>query len=117
MTLEGPTARLTIYLGAADLSGPRHDEIIRRAHEAGLVAAIVQHAPQPDLDAGAPRTILLSHPASVTVTILDTEPRLRAFVRQLDDVSDAGMTVRLEGVDVRSEVAAQLGAQRGAPTP
>ena len=116
MTLEDPAARLTIYLGAADLSGPRHDQIIRRAHEAGLVAAIVQHAPQPDFDTGAPRTILLSHPASVTVTILDTEPKLQAFVRELDDLSDAGITMRLEGVDVRSEVSAPLGAQRSAPT-
>ena len=111
MTLEGPAARLTIYLGAADLSGPRHDEIIRRAHEAGLLAATVQHAPQPDLDAGAPRTILLSHPASVTVTIVDNEPKLRAFVHQLDDVREAGMAMRLEGADGLSEVGAPLGAQ------
>jgi PII-like signaling protein len=114
MTLEGPAARLTIYLGAADLSGPRYDEIIRRAHEAGLVAAIVQHAPQPDLDAGAPRTIVLSHPASVTVTILDSEPKLQAFVRQLDDVRDAGMTMRIEGPDDWSDVGAALGSQRRA---
>jgi len=114
MTLEGPAARLTIYLGAADLSGPRHDEIIRRAHEVGLVAAIVQHAPQPDLDAGTPRTIVLSHPASVTVTILDSEPKLQAFVRQLDDVRDAGMTMRLEGPDDWPEVGIPLGSQRRA---
>jgi PII-like signaling protein len=112
MTLEDPTARLTIYLGAADLSGPRHDDIVRRAHEAGLAAAIVQHAPQPELETGAPRTILLSHPASVTVTILDTEPKLRAFVRELDDLNDAGITMRLEGVDVRSQVGAPQRAAR-----
>ena len=110
MTLEGRAARLTIYLGAADVSGPRHDEIVRRAHEGGLVAAIVQHAPQPAPDAGAPRTIFLSHPASVTVTILDSEPKLRAFVRRLDDVRQAGMTMLIEGAEGWSEVDAPLGA-------
>jgi len=108
MTIEGLVARLTIYLGAADRTGtrPLPEDIVRRAHAAGLAAATVNRTPQ-DED-GVPRTISLSHPASVTVTILGTEPKLRAFLRQLDDLRDAGATMLLEGADEFDVASSQL---------
>lgn len=109
MTVEGLVARLTIYLGAADRAGsrPAPEDIVRRAHEAGLAAATVNRTPQ-EGEAGVPRTISLSHPASVTVTILSTEPKLRAFLRQLDDLRDAGATMLLEGADEFDVASTQL---------
>ncbi len=108
--MDGLVARLTIYLGAADLTGkrPAPEEIVSRAHAAGLAGATVSHAPQPDVEAGAPRTISLSHPASVTVTILGIEPALRAFLGQLDDLREAGATMRLDGADELHEASTQL---------
>jgi uncharacterized protein len=111
--MDGLVARLTIYLGAADRTGtrPAPEEIIGRAHAAGLPGATVSHAPQQDVDAGAPRTISLSHPAAVTVTILGTEPALRAFVEQLDDLREAGATMLLEGANELDEASTQLTGQ------
>lgn len=108
--MAGLVARLTIYLGAADRIGmrPAPEEIVGRAHAAGLAGATVSRAPQPDVEAGAPRTISLSHPASVTVTILGTEPALRAFLGQLDDLREAGATMLLEGADESHEASTQL---------
>ena len=108
--MDGLVARLTIYLGAADLTGkrPAPEEVVSRAHAAGLAGATVSHAPQPDVEAGAPRTISLSHPASVTVTILGSEPALRAFLGQIDDLRAAGATMLLEGADELHEASTQL---------
>jgi PII-like signaling protein len=111
--MDGLVARLTIYLGAADRTGtrPAPEEIIGRAHAAGLPGGTVSRAPQADVEAGAPRTISLSHPASVTVTILGTEPALRAFLEQLDDLREAGATMQLEGVDQLHEASTHLSGQ------
>jgi|GEM_PF-2273425 uncharacterized protein len=110
MTVEGLVARLTIYLGAADRTGsrPSPDDIIRRAHVAGLTAATVSRTPQDEVEAGTQRTISLSHPASVTVTILGTESKLRAFLRDLDDLRDVGATMLLEGADEFDDASTQL---------
>ncbi|MDQ1484324.1 MAG: uncharacterized protein QOJ62_17 [Actinomycetota bacterium] len=109
MTPDNAAARLTIYLGAADLTGvrPAPDEIIRRAHAAGLVGAMVTRALPVPADGTRTRTISLSDPASVIVTILDREDRLRLFLQQLDDVRAAGASMQLEGVDDRDEVGVQ----------
>lgn len=113
MTVEGLVARLTIYLGDADRTGtrPPPEDIVRRAHAAGLAAATVNRTPQDEGENGAPRTISLSHPATVTVTILSTEPKLRAFLRQLDDLRDAGATMLLEGADEFDVASTQLTGQ------
>jgi uncharacterized protein len=111
--MDGLVARLTIYLGAADRTGkrPAPEEVVGRAHAAGLAGATVTHAPQPDVEAGVPRTISLSHPGSVTVTILGAEPALRAFSEQLDDLREAGATTLLEGADEMHEAGTRLTGQ------
>jgi uncharacterized protein len=108
--MDGLVARLTIYLGAADRTGkrPAPEDVVGRAHAAGLAGATVTRAPQSDPDAERPRTISLSHPASVTVTILGTEPALRGFLEQLDDLRQAGATMLLEGADELHEANTQL---------
>ena len=101
MGTDASVARLTIYLGAADRTGqrPAPEDVVARAHAAGLTGATVARAPQPDVEAAVPRTISLSHPASVTVTVLGTEPALREFLEQLDDLRAAGATMLLEGAE------------------
>jgi uncharacterized protein len=108
--MDGLVARLTIYLGAADRTGtrPAPEEVVSRAHAAGLAGATVTRAPQPDPDAEGSRTISLSHPASVSVTVLGTEPALRAFLEQLDDLREAGATTMLEGADDLHEAGTRL---------
>ena len=103
-------ARLTIYLGAADRTGVRlmPEEVILRAHTAGLTGATVSRAPQLEVEGDGPRTISLSHPASVTVTILASETLLRTFLASLDDLREAGATMLLEGADELHEANTQL---------
>jgi PII-like signaling protein len=110
MTVDDVVARLTIYLGAADRTGIRlmPEEVILRAHRAGLTGATVSRAPQLDVDGNGPRTISLSHPAAVTVTILASEPLLRTFLASLDDLREAGATMLLEGADEMHEANTQL---------
>jgi uncharacterized protein len=110
MTSDSSIARLTIYLGAADRAGvrPAPEDIVRRAHAAGLAAATLTRLSQDEPTDGSRRTISLSHPASVTVTILDSEPKLQTFLRQLDDLRNAGATMLLEGADEYSEASTQL---------
>ena len=110
MTADGLVARLTIYLGAADRTGKRlaPDDVVRRAHAAGLTGATVSRASQLDGGTDRPRTISLSHPAAVTVTILGTEPTLRTFLAGLDDLRDAGASMVLEGADEWHEANTQL---------
>lgn len=110
MTVDGLVARLTIYLGAADRTGKRlaPEDVVRRAHAAGLTGATVSRASQLDGDTDGPRTISLSHPAAVIVTILGTEPTLRTFLAGLDDLREAGATMLLEGADELHEANTQL---------
>ena len=110
MVLDDSVARLTIYLGAADRTGARvmPEEIILRAHRAGLTGATVSRAQQLDVSGDGPRTISLSHPAAVTVTILAAERQLRTFLASIDDLRDAGATMLLEGADELHEANTQL---------
>ncbi len=111
MTVDGVVARLTIYLGAADRTGVRlaPEDVVHRAHAAGLTGATISRASQVDEDDDGPRTISLSHPAAVTVTILGTEPLLRTFLAGLDDLREAGATMLLEGADELHEASTQYG--------
>jgi PII-like signaling protein len=113
MTADDVVARLTIYLGAADRTGKRlaPEDVVRRAHAAGLTGATVSRASQVDDENDGPRTISLSHPAAVTVTIFGSEPTLRTFLAGLDDLREAGATMLLEGADELHEASTQLSGQ------
>jgi len=110
MAIDDSVARLTIYLGAADRTGARvmPEEIILRAHAAGIAGATVSRASQLEVEGDGPRTISLSHPAAVTVTVLASEPVLRTFLAGLDDFREAGATMLLEGADELHEANTQL---------
>jgi PII-like signaling protein len=110
MAVDDVVARLTIYLGAADRTGARvmPEEVILRAHAAGITGATVSRASQLDVDGDGRRTIFLSHPAAVTVTILASEPVLRTFLAGLDDFREAGATMLFEGADEFHEANTQL---------
>jgi PII-like signaling protein len=110
MAVDDVVARLTIYLGAADRTGIRlvPEEVILRAHAAGLTGATVSRGSQLDVEGDGPRTISLSHPAAVTVTILSSETLLRTFLASLDDLRAAGATMLLEGAEELHEANTQL---------
>jgi len=104
MKAPGSAVLLRIYTDEHALVGDRSliDVLIRRARDAGLAGATVLrgrkgfgesahiHAHRPfDLDDNLP----------VVVEFVDEEPKLRAFVGQLADLSDIGL-ITFEKVDV-----------------
>ena len=99
MTLQpGPAARLTIYL---KMNAHWHrrsvrNEIVERAHAAGLAGASVFHG-----DEGfgrserihTPHLLSLNGELPCTVVIVDEEQKLRAFLPQVEEVLDEGVAL------------------------
>lgn len=98
MRLRGPAMRLTIFVDETDRWNhhPVHAEITRRAHEAGLAGASVLHGIE---GYGASTLIHKNHLLTlgdklpVAVVIVDTEPAIRAFLPQLDEVVEEGLVI------------------------
>lgn len=96
--------RLTIFVGADDRwqHRPLHDEIVRRAHEAGLAGATVlpgcEGYGRSDL-VHTTRLLSLAEDLPVMVIIVDAEERVRGFLPRLDDLITDGM-VLLDEVEV-----------------
>jgi PII-like signaling protein len=102
--LQGPAQRLTVIVGESDTVGhhPLYTEIVHRAHTAGLVGASVFRGIE---GFGASslihtsRLLSLSEDLPIAVVIIDTAPRVRAFLPQLDDIVTEGL-VTLEDCEV-----------------
>ncbi|MFD5160671.1 DUF190 domain-containing protein [Streptomyces hawaiiensis] len=105
--MTGPTARalrLTVFLGESDTwhHKPLYSEIVHRAHAAGLAGASVFRGIE---GFGASslihtaRLLSLSEDLPIAVVIVDTEPRVRAFLPRLDDIVTGGL-VTLENCEV-----------------
>ncbi|WP_410569786.1 DUF190 domain-containing protein [Amycolatopsis sp. cmx-4-61] len=102
--MEGPATRLTIYLGEDDHwhHKPLYHEIVRRARDAGLAGASVLRGVE---GYGASslihttRILSLSEDLPVVIVIIDEEPKLRAFLPQLDELIGEGL-VTLDQVEV-----------------
>jgi PII-like signaling protein len=104
MTTSHGACRLSIYLGNADthkhkaLSG----EIVHRAHRAGLAGATTLQGIQ---GYGHSSTIhstphwSLTDRTPITVHIIDTAEKIRAFLPMLDDLADECLIV-CDEVDV-----------------
>ncbi len=90
--LTGRALRLTVFVGENDTwhHKPLYSEIVHRAHAAGLAGASVFRGIE---GFGASslihtsRLLSLSEDLPVAVVIVDTEPRVRAFLPQLDELS------------------------------
>jgi PII-like signaling protein len=102
--LTGRALRLTVFVGENDTwhHKPLYSEIVHRAHEAGLAGASVFRGVE---GFGASslihtsRLLSLSEDLPVAVVIVDTEPRVRAFLPQLDELVTEGL-VTLDDCEV-----------------
>ncbi|MFJ8596742.1 DUF190 domain-containing protein [Streptomyces sp. NPDC093598] len=102
--LTGSALRLTVFIGESDTwhHKPLYSEIVHRAHAAGLAGASVFRGIE---GFGASslihtsRLLSLSEDLPIAVVIVDTEPRVRAFLAQLDDIVTEGL-VTLEDCEV-----------------
>ncbi|MET9525030.1 DUF190 domain-containing protein [Streptomyces coeruleorubidus] len=102
--LTGRALRLTVFVGENDTwhHKPLYSEIVHRAHAAGLAGASVFRGVE---GFGASslihtsRLLSLSEDLPVAVVIVDTEPRVRAFLPQLDELVTGGL-VTLDDCEV-----------------
>ncbi|MBP2706890.1 DUF190 domain-containing protein [Microbispora sp. RL4-1S] len=113
MRLSGAAQRLTVLVGESDQyrHRPLYTEIVHRAHRMGLAGASVFRGIE---GFGASslihtsRLLSLSEDLPVAVVIVDAEPRITAFVAELDELVTEGLVI----VD---EVRVHRYVGRGAP--
>lgn len=104
MTQWQQRCRLSVYLGNADIARHRSisGEILNRAHRAGLAGAVTVQGVE-----GFGRSAKIHHQpvwtlvdrTPITVHIVDTEDRIRAFLPQLTEFADSCLIV-FDRVDV-----------------
>ncbi|MCU7727712.1 DUF190 domain-containing protein [Actinoplanes sp. KI2] len=104
MKIEGPAARLTIFLGEDDTwhHKPLYHEIVSRAHHAGLAGASVLRGIEgygASSRIHTSRLLSLSEDLPLAVIIVDQEDRIRAFLPQLDELVTEGLVI-LDPVEV-----------------
>jgi len=104
MTPQDSALRLTIYIGEADQwhHRPLYSEIIHRAHAAGLAGATAFRGFEgfgASHHIHTTRLLSMSEHLPVSVVIVDTEDRVRAFLPQLDELIEEGMAI-LDPVEV-----------------
>ena len=104
MTPEDSVLRLTIYIGEADQwhHRPLYSEIIHRAHAAGLAGAAAFRGFEgfgASHHIHTTRLLSVSEHLPVSVVIVDTEDRIRAFMPQLDELIGAGLAI-IDSVEV-----------------
>jgi PII-like signaling protein len=104
MTPEDSVLRLTVYISEADQwhHRPLYSEIIHRAHDAGLAGATAFRGFEgfgASHHIHTTRMLSVSEHLPVSVVIVDTEDRIRAFLPQLDELIQRGM-VTLDPVEV-----------------
>jgi PII-like signaling protein len=90
--------RLTVFIGEADQwhHKPLYTEIIHRAHAAGLAGAAAFRGFEgfgASHHIHTTRMLSVSEHLPVTVVIVDTEDRIRAFLPQLDEIVERGLVV------------------------
>ncbi|MCK8437189.1 DUF190 domain-containing protein [Streptomyces sp. D2-8] len=102
--LTGRALRLTVFIGESDTwhHKPLYSEIVHRAHTAGLAGASVFRGIEGFGGSSlihTSRLLSLSEDLPVAVVIVDTEPRVRAFLPQLDELVTEGL-VTLDDCEV-----------------
>ncbi|OUC92422.1 DUF190 domain-containing protein [Streptosporangium minutum] len=96
MRLHGPALRLTILVCENDIwhHKPLYYEIVHRAHGSGLAGASVMRGIEgygASCRIHTARILSLSDELPVTITIIDSEERIRAFLPQLDELMTEGL--------------------------
>lgn len=109
MSLSGAALRLTVLIGESDRVGrtPAYVEIVTRAHAAGLAGASVFRGIEGfgrTNHVHTTRLLSLADDLPVTIVIVDTEDKVRAFLPHLADLVTGGL-VMVEPVEVVAYVA------------
>jgi hypothetical protein len=104
MKLNGPSMRLTIFVGESDQwrHHPVYTEIVHRAHAAGLAGASVMRGIEgfgASSHIHTTRILSLSEDLPVAIVIVDTAERIEAFLPQLDELIKEGLVI-LDPVNV-----------------
>ncbi|MBL7500154.1 DUF190 domain-containing protein [Frankia sp. CNm7] len=111
--LTGRALRLTVFIGESDQwhHRPLASEIVHRAHRSGLAGASVFHGVEgfgASSVVHTTRLLSLSEDLPVAVVIVDDEPRIRAFLPQLDELVREGLVI-LDEVEVIRYVGREAG--------
>jgi PII-like signaling protein len=104
MTLQGTALRLTVLIGEADQfhRRPLYTEIVHRAHQAGLAGCSVFRGVEgygKSSHIHTTRMLSLSEDLPVSIVIVDTAEKIRAFLPHLDELVTEGL-VLLDDVEV-----------------
>lgn len=104
MRLEGPSQRLTIFIGETDRyhHKPLYSEIVKRAHRAGLAGASVFRGMEgfgASSRIHTTRILSLSEDLPMAIIIVDAPERIARFLPQLDELITEGLVI-LDDVQV-----------------
>jgi len=116
MRLQGPSQRLTIFIGETDHyhRRPLYSEIVRRAHQAGLAGASVFRGIEgfgASSRIHTTRILSLSEDLPLAIVIVDTPEHLAAFLPQLDELITEGLVI-IDDVEVITYVGRDAGDGR-----
>lgn len=101
MKLEGTQHRLTIFIGESDTVHHKSlaDEIVHRAHNAGLAGCTVFRGIEgygASNHLHTTRILSLSDDLPIAVIIVDTPERIQQFLPTLDELITEGLVIRDE---------------------
>jgi uncharacterized protein len=101
---ESNATRLTVFVRESDQwqHRPLYSEIVHRAHQAGLAGASVFHGIEGygrSAHIHTSRILSLAEDLPVCVIVVDSAERVRAFVRDIEELTGAGL-VLLDDVEV-----------------
>lgn len=104
MRLHGPALRLTVFVGETDQyhRRPLYNEIVQRAHKAGLAGATVVRGIEgygASTHIHTSRILSLAEDLPLVIVIVDDADRVRAFLPQLDEIVEEGL-VMIDEVEV-----------------
>ena len=104
MSLHGTALRLTVLVGESDQfhRRPLYTEIVHRAHQAGLAGASVFRGIEgygKSSHIHTTRLLSLSEDLPVSIVIVDTAEKVRAFLPHLDELVTEGL-VLLDEIEV-----------------
>ena len=98
MNLDGTALRLTVLIGETDQfhHRPLYSEIVHRAHKAGMAGASVFRGIEgfgKSSRIHTTRLLSLSEDLPISIVIVDTVEKVRAFLPQLDELVTEGLVI------------------------
>jgi uncharacterized protein len=98
MVTPGPALRLTVIVAESDRHGhrPLYTEIVHRAHAAGLAGATVLRGIEgfgASQHIHTSRLLSLSEDLPVSIVVVDDEPRIAAFLPEVESLVGKGLVM------------------------